>query len=568
MNSHHKHFSVPLLGALALALLLCWPFVRESRQTTAEACWNNVLIECFDSTRAAWPWAKPYGANPVRRWRISPALPQLTWGLQDRFYSLGLQSFCNDEQAIWVLGGPGTEDPNFDDYPANLNTYVTYGPINLSTATEARVQFALYFRNAMDIGDTICWGADSVFTLATTHIWLDSTLAHEEAGWRNFTMDLKDLYRNNATRDSVSALGRTDVYVYWWFRSNSNQQRGRGAFLDDVIIAWDNGQIDMLAGSLSILNPDSLTYPTVIEVGDSVVFQYSFRLCDGGVLYYPPFHVMLAIDGNPILDSVIVDGQPGQFFTWFTEPIEMTAAGNFNLQLMIDPGQEVAESNEANNTTVYPFSVQEPNVRPVFEWLAPGPLSPTGDTLFAYGQGTLRWSLQDPDDDATVSIYADTDANGCLGPLIPGGSNRPEVGVDSLVWNVSGMIAGSVRWPFAQVSDPTHSNCYYAPYPVVVRSLSTGEEVLVPLLFQLAQNYPNPFNPNTQIEFAITRGGHTSLTVYDITGREVATLIDNDLTPGIYQANFDAGPDLTSGVYIYRLDAPEGSLTRKMILMK
>lgn len=550
---------------IAAATLLSLPFLRETKQTTARACWNNVLIECFDSTRAAWPWAKPFGANPVRRWRINPNIPQMTWGLNDRIYSLQLESFCNDEQSIWVIGGPGTEDPDFDNYPANLNTYVTYGPVDLSMATEARVQFSLYFRNSMDIGDTICWGADSVFSLATTHIWMDSTLSDESGGWRSFTMDLKDLHRNNATRDSVSAIGpgRTSVYIFWWFRANSNQIRDKGAFIDDVIVAWDDGSVDMTAGGLAVYEPDSITVPEYIEIGDEVVFQYTFRLCDGGVLSYPPFHVILSKSGETILDSLIVDGIPGAIYTWQTAPIVMEDAGTFDLELFVDPLSEVTESNENNNTTTFEFTVHPPNEPPQFEWLAPAT-----DTVFAPGQCVLRWFLDDPDDEAWTTIHVDTDTFGCLGPIVPGGSNRPEIGTDSLTWNVSGLAIGSVRWPYAEVGDATHYECIYAPWPVVVTSLAADEPVLVPLQFSLLQNYPNPFNPNTQIEFGITRAGHTTLTVFDITGREVARLMDEPLAPGLYRADFEAGPDLPSGVYVYRLDAPEGTLSHKMILMK
>lgn len=557
---------------LLTAAMLCLPFLKQTPRSDANACWNNVLIECFNEDRDTWPWAKPIGANPVRRWRVTPnPLSQPAWGMQDRYYSVGLESFClDDDQACWCIGGPAAFDPEVDDYPNNVNTFMTYGPINLSLATEGRVEFALYFLNAMDIGDTITWGADSVFSLAPAHIWIDSTLTQPTTeGWRHFSMDLKDLYRNIPTQDSVSALGRTDVFVYWWFRSNNNTQRDKGAFVDDVIISWDDGSLDMRAGGLAVLEPDSITVPTRIETGESVVFQYTWSTCAGGVNTYPPFHVVLMLDDEPIVDSLIVDYPPDTTVTWYTDLVEMTEVGDHNVQLFVDSQLEVTETDENNNTQTTQFTVYTPNARPTFQWLSPGPLSPDGDTLFAGESALLRWNLFDPDDEAWISLYFDTDTAGCLGPIIPGGLNLVEAdGPDSLLWSTTGLINGAVRWPFAQYGDNLFSECVYAPYPVKIFRTASGEPILVPVTFHLGQNYPNPFNPTTEIEFGIVRGGHTTLTVFDITGREVAKLIDNDLTPGIYQANFDAGINRPSGVYIYRLDAPEGTITKKMILMK
>lgn len=551
----------------AVITLLSLPLNTNLRSSSAEACWTNLRIECFDSTRAAWPWCLPQGQG--RCWRISPALPQLTWGIQERNYSIRLQSLCGDDdnQSIWIIGGPGTEDPDFDDYPANLNTYVSYGPINTTNAQEAHVQFSLLMYNGMDIQDTICWGADSVFTLATSHIWIDSVFSGQtEAGWQTFTMDLKDLYRNIPTRDSVSALGRPQVFVYWWFRSDADAIRDVGAFIDDVIVATDDGTIDMLAGGMGVTELDSVTIPTRIEVGDYVRARVTWAVCDGGVLFYPDFHVGIVLDNDIVVfDTLMTDVQPGQSFTWYTDSILMTAAGEHNFVFSVDPWGEAEESNENNNTAEYPFTVFAQNVPPTFDWI-----EPSLDTLRSLGQVTLRWQLFDPDDEATVTIRVDNDAEGCVGPIVPGALNRPETdGPDSAIWSTVSLPVGAIRWPFAEYADALFWDCEYAPFPVQVVSLDAGgRPVFKPLLFAMMQNYPNPFNPETKIEFGITQAGHTTLKVFDITGREVTTLIDNDLTPGYYEANFNAGFGLPSGVYLYRLDAPEGSMTKKMILMK
>lgn len=85
--------------------------------------------------------------------------------------------------------------------------------------------------------------------------------------------------------------------------------------------------------------------------------------------------------------------------------------------------------------------------------------------------------------------------------------------------------------------------------------------------FALKPNYPNPFNPSTQISFSITKEGAVSLRVYDILGREVATLVNENRKPGLYTERFD-GSRMASGVYMYMLKSSEGHLTGRMILSK
>ncbi len=95
---------------------------------------------------------------------------------------------------------------------------------------------------------------------------------------------------------------------------------------------------------------------------------------------------------------------------------------------------------------------------------------------------------------------------------------------------------------------------------------------LSPNKFSLSQNYPNPFNPQTKIKFDIPSNvkGQTSnvkLIIYDLLGREVTTLVNEELKPGTYEADWDAS-NFSSGVYFYKLVAGDFIETKKMVLMK
>jgi choice-of-anchor B domain-containing protein len=89
----------------------------------------------------------------------------------------------------------------------------------------------------------------------------------------------------------------------------------------------------------------------------------------------------------------------------------------------------------------------------------------------------------------------------------------------------------------------------------------------VPLKYSLGQNYPNPFNPATHIPFSVQASGFTSLRIYDLLGREVATLVNQDLQAGSYEVAFDAA-GLASGVYFYTLSAGPFRESKRMSLVR
>jgi len=103
--------------------------------------------------------------------------------------------------------------------------------------------------------------------------------------------------------------------------------------------------------------------------------------------------------------------------------------------------------------------------------------------------------------------------------------------------------------------------------PDVITSVDDGG-LDVPNKVELQQNFPNPFNPSTTIQYALPAQSQVNLTVYDMLGQRVATLLSGQVqSAGSHSVNFDAS-NLSSGVYIYRLQAGSQSITRKMILLK
>ncbi len=89
----------------------------------------------------------------------------------------------------------------------------------------------------------------------------------------------------------------------------------------------------------------------------------------------------------------------------------------------------------------------------------------------------------------------------------------------------------------------------------------------LPLSFKLSQNYPNPFNPITKIAYALPKSGLVTLRVYDILGKEVATLVNEVKNAGNYSVDFNAS-NFTSGVYFYKIETNGFSDIKKMMLIK
>jgi len=133
-------------------------------------------------------------------------------------------------------------------------------------------------------------------------------------------------------------------------------------------------------------------------------------------------------------------------------------------------------------------------------------------------------------------------------------------------------LKDSIPGTYVNATDNGQSNAelYYIKLSTE-HSIGITNEIEKDLTFLLFQNYPNPFNSVTSIKFKVQstlqKGIYVTLKVFDLTGREVAVLINENLQPGDYKINFDAG-EIASGIYFYRLQAGEFSETKKLILLK
>ena len=147
----------------------------------------------------------------------------------------------------------------------------------------------------------------------------------------------------------------------------------------------------------------------------------------------------------------------------------------------------------------------------------------------------------------------------------------------SVSWNKIGFVKGSGTSNIPHTYSFSDSQLQSGSYAYRLKQIdndgtfkysqSVEEMIETPKIFSLRQNYPNPFNPSTTISFDIPLDSYVSLKVFDMLGREVATIISEKLTAGTYTHVWNAS-SLTSGVYFYRLNAGSYAETKKLLLLK
>jgi hypothetical protein len=230
-------------------------------------------------------------------------------------------------------------------------------------------------------------------------------------------------------------------------------------------------------------------------------------------------------------------------------------------------GYKQLEMSVFNNYTAY----EEPyNIREQYHYMAGydlegnvriNPLT-NQPTKFIYsgdpetGQGWVQTNY----DDQRILLS--------MGPLTMNpGDTQVIVAAQIIERGTSHLNSVTVIKEYAEVVRAAYSNCF-SEVPISVGSISQNA-----FKFSLAQNYPNPFNPVTKIKFSIPaalstgEGSGVRLLVYDILGREVATLVNSTLKPGNYEVDFN-GSNYASGIYFYQLTAGEFTETKRMVLIK
>ena len=189
------------------------------------------------------------------------------------------------------------------------------------------------------------------------------------------------------------------------------------------------------------------------------------------------------------------------------------------------------------------------------------------------GSYTLSWELPSSEHYAGSYYLRDTHT-GSLTELTAGQTYRFDIDQSMAAKDTHSPIergssdacgdAGVCPWmPAANAS----ANSQSPRFELILSERGLHEENNLPTRITLNQNYPNPFNPSTIISYELPEQAHVRLSVYDMTGRQVATLVNEQVSAGTHQVSFNA-MNLSSGVYMYRLQAGGTVLSRQLTLIK
>ena len=260
----------------------------------------------------------------------------------------------------------------------------------------------------------------------------------------------------------------------------------------------------------------------------------------------------------------------GNIVKWVIEGIELPPnvtppEGEGWVEFSVMPKGGLASGTALQNRATITFDVNAPiatntyantlDFSPPTTVMKAVPLKSTSARL------VIKWQATDGTNGSGVSsttVFQSQDG----GPFTAIGTSNS----DSLVLTAD---AGSHKYAFYALSTDNVGNIESIRPATVSTDIANdvSEIADVPVEFGLSQNYPNPFNPSTTISYTLDAKARTSLKVFDILGREVANLIDEEQGAGHHAITWDAGR-LSSGIYFYRLTAGDRVATRKLVLLK
>ena len=507
----------------------------------------------------------------------------ITWGIQQRIVQ-AIRARLRGEHAVGVVPRRtrtnSAQDPDFDVYRPNWQTHDDLGAGEPDDGGGGAGQFLAL--QPLRPGRLGVLGRGQTPNDAPDHdpiptCGVGGTRHGRTENWEMQIMDLANV--RTSTGDSLSMLGLPYVCIFWRLKADpaaeAESNHDMGPFVDNVIVSWDDNQRNMTCqapGFFKVLTDSTTEDLQRAHIGDVAFARFGFTTCNGGIPRYPEFAVTAWLnDTLKVFDSTFNGLPSASSITLVTQPWMIVSADSHSLKIYVDSANVIAENPENDNVCQGGFSVMPPNPPPQFTWL-----TATTDTVevpYGIDNYMLHWEAYDSAEGAHIGLYFDTDSLGCTGTGIVGAGNRPERdGPDSLNWNIRTLPVGVTYHVLARVWDLDTTLCRYTSFPIVkLASLGAINDDhalgLVPTRFFLEQNYPNPFNPQTELRYGVAKAGHVTLRVYNTLGREVATLVDGERSPGSYRMAFD-GRGLATGVYIYTLSTPEGTFSRKMMLMK
>ncbi len=618
MNSNAKK---TLLASLLL------PFLVMLIAQPGFGIWNTLLNDHFDNDQSElvtrWPWNTPF-QNPNIGWYYNPLDPypnatgahrsDYSWGWQNFIYNVNVVDRAEHPGSIWCaytnrndINNPRW--PEDDDYMNNQLAWAWWGPMDLRQAVSGMVSWWMIVDLANYNYDSLSVVIFTPQNLAT----IPGNLAYNQPnfrtnqpfgamrdgdgefaglsifnstsdGWVQRSFQLDDLRRLDAAGeivDSVSYLGRNNVWLGFVWNTNGAGIVGKGAFIDDVVVGLDDGLFDLSIDKIQFgyAHDEQIEWNDVPpSYGENTRFRLEW-LADGSG-ETPAFNVTCSLDGRIILDEErqVVAGT-GQAFSSETPGFWHATAGEHTILWTLDRTNAVEESIENNNAHEFTFEVP---------WIPPPTMTfiqPDHDILIpvdsSFNIVVAVTDSNETDTSLTAYLFWTKDTSGFAG--------HPEVMYDwhyilhrfdlpqgrwSVPFNfeeaeASGEVdVGDRVFVAGFVSDLVPGNI---DFEIASGRITIGEPVSVseyptlPLTAFLVSAYPNPFNSDLRIDYNLVRAGELSLKIFDLAGREVAELLrGSDYQSGWHSATWKPSK-IGAGVYVVRLGTSSGVILQKVV---
>jgi hypothetical protein len=584
--------------------------------------WRVLLDEHFDKDQRVpllrWPWQTPPN-NPNQRWHYNPYPPYYryeapftfsTWGLQDYIFNSYIRQREEFPQSIWCAYTNYTDInnpfwPEDNDYQNNCNAWTWWGPFDLRRAVDAAVSFWYYVDVQYGLRDSLCVVVtDSVEKIGVSVdrngrptpmrtipfyglITDDSgrvsttTFPHDLQDWqrREFHLDtLAMLDANGAIRNDTipSLLGWRYCWLAFVWQTNDRGISGKGAFVDDVMVMWDDGLFDILTYTMDYgypIDEENINWhPRYPRNNESVYFKLYWRALGNGEV--GPFNIKLFIDNEEVYNEErTVIASTDTTYVTVADTLWAVTSGRHEIRWEVDSpfenGGQVEESDENNNTFISAFDV-EWNPPPQFEILTPDEGRDSVAVNDFYRVAFTVSDSNETDQAFTIYIYWTQDTAGLAAnpDLI---FDYHQIGVDfaaapgdsAFIWNLMNdydaelidtseevLIVGFAAdgYPENMTYSTARGRVFTLP-PLAVRD----DHVALPERTGLVRTFPNPFNKSVSIEYSLMTAGKVSLKVFDLAGREVETLASGYEPAGIYKLNWSP-ENIGAGVYLLRLD--------------
>ncbi|MGA7721729.1 MAG: T9SS type A sorting domain-containing protein [Ignavibacteriaceae bacterium] len=441
------------------------------------------------------------------------------------------------------------------------NCTITTGGLTFLQQNEA-TKFA-YFNHNTIINNKKYWVLSPFWMnlIVTNNIFTNQDWVGEDTNVTNSGQDPDKAFMSTIDIDTITARLAVTVEQQYYASADSSSYTSACNLNNIVIFVSDNINFDDPALTTGYYTNSTYTLNTAYSNGYTATAIPSY------------------LNWGPGAGPWIVGNMPGE---WMNARTTMIVANNSPAK----GGQMVVQNTTTSNTalTGAMFTLSPTEVTDMAVWNQ----NQYGDSRFPTG-GTIT-------SDGTVSgfIYGDYTAttvpglvNGKPSDAVTGEAAGTQVGitkftdlgenfyqtavtsaidqlpVGSLIWNDAALAAFSSKSDLAKV----YAAAKAAGITSLVLTAVSSKGSNLPNSYSLSQNYPNPFNPSTVINYSIQKASNVTLTVYNVLGQKVASLVNGFKQAGSYSVSFDA-TKLASGVYFYRIEAGNFVSVKKMMFMK